>query len=450
MENKSIYPLDELESTLEERREFIKDHDDEMNYICSSLKHYIEDVEHAIDMGLSHSVVSHLTYNMVLTIAKGLTDLTIYYYLRAAYMLDDEYDTTYEIWKSVYDSANEIIPLLAKLQDENYFGEDINIEEFEADIVAPTCMKAQGKENYLNIYRIVALKSSGSLIHSLAYFLRVMVNLLNDLKVGNYADFNDEYDRIYEANYKLYKEQYWPTEGRHFRAHIEQYLPHYERLTPEYLGKLLWEEQKDFEHTPTGVLWRDFFIDKKDLYFEAKRIKLNEEQWKYFFKCICRFKEYERWIEELRNPPESEEDKQKRERLLKSNKVFVLKPAKSRYEVDILLLYVFIRDRFITEKMFVYEWYALYHLLKRYGIITSCTTKDFERQMNDKEWFADVEKKCSANEINTYGFLTDKSPEVWNVRFKPTGNRASKNSVENLYRKYSNLEDTIDEIYLKE
>ena len=131
--------------------------------------------------------------------------------------------------------------------------------------------------------------------------------------------------------------------------------------------------------------------------------------------------------------------------------MFNLEPSKSKYKVDILLLYYFIRDRFITEKMFVYEWYALYYILRKFGVLTNCTTEDFVEQMNDEEWFANVNKKCSANEINTYNtFLTERSPESWDVKCKPEGNRASKNSIDNLIRKYSDLENTIDEIYIKE
>ena len=86
------FPLEKLEFTLEERREFIKDHKEEMNYICSSLNHYYEDLTHAIDIGLSHSVASHMTYTLVLTLAKGLTSLTVYDYLCGAYLLDEQYE----------------------------------------------------------------------------------------------------------------------------------------------------------------------------------------------------------------------------------------------------------------------------------------------------------------------------------------------------------------------
>lgn len=449
MEGMIDYPLDVLEFNLEGRKEFKKNHEEEMKYICSSLEHYYEDLIHAIEIDMSHSVASNLTYNMVLTLAKGLTSLTIYEYVQGAYMLDDDYNEVYDIWESIYDSNGKVIPLLTKLEEENYFEEDIELETFINDIIPPHCEKAKGTEKLLDFHRRVALKNGQSLSNSLICYLRHMEQWLSNIKIGIYKGIGEDYDRIYAANYSLYKREYWPNDGRNFRSHIERHKPRFELLTPDYLAKLLWKEQIDFEHTEAGSLWRDYLEEKRELYFEAKRIKFNEEQWRYFFKQVCRFEEYENWIKELRNPPESAENKQKRERLLKTNRVFTLKPAKSKYDVDILLLYVFIRDRFITEKMFVYEWYALYYILRKVGVLTNCTTEDFVKQMNDEEWFANVDKKCSANEINTYGFLTDKSPDIWDVKFKPTGNRASKNSIDNIYRKYSDLDDTIDEIYVK-
>ena len=91
MSERSPFPLDVLEFDLDERRTFINDHDEEMEYICACLSHYYEDVKHAIDYGLSHSVVSHFTYNLVLVLAKGLTSLTIYEYMRGAYLLEEDF-----------------------------------------------------------------------------------------------------------------------------------------------------------------------------------------------------------------------------------------------------------------------------------------------------------------------------------------------------------------------
>lgn len=324
MVEKNPYPLDVLEFSLEDRKQFINDHDEEMKYICSSLSHYYEDLKHAVELEFTHSVASHLTYNLVLTLAKGLTSLTIYEYVYGAYLLDDDYNSVYEIWESVYNSANEIIPLLAKLEEENYFDEDIDVEDFLSDIVPPYCLKVKGSEKLLNLHRKVSLKTGHSLIYCLNYYLQTMVNWLNDLKRGVYKYIEGDYDRVYLANYELYKKYYWPNEGRNFRAHIEKYIPSYEKLSSEYLARLLNVERSNFEHTDTGMLWRDYFEDKKDLYFEAKRLNLKEKQWKYFFNSICRFEEYERWINELQSPPSNSSGFKK----------YVLKPEKADIIVE--------------------------------------------------------------------------------------------------------------------
>ena len=302
MDEKSPFPLDVLEYNLDERRDFINDHDEEMEYICSCLSNYHEDVIHAIEYGLSHSVVSHFTYNLVLVLAKGLTSLTIYEYMRGAYLLEEDYNNVYKVWKSIHDSAKEIIPLLANLEEENYFDEDIEIEDFLADILPPHCDRAKGFEKLLNLHRRVSLKTGSSLINTLICYLRHMEQWLTDFKNSIYKDIMEEYDRVYWANYNLYKKEYWPKDGKNFRSHIENENYMTEEITSDYLAKRLWNEKYNFEQTPTGQLWRDYIDDKKDLYFEAKRISLNEEQWRYFFRNICRFEEYEKWIEELKHP----------------------------------------------------------------------------------------------------------------------------------------------------
>ena len=300
MSERSPFPLDVLEFDLDERRTFINDHDEEMEYICACLSHYYEDVKHAIDYSLSRSVVSHFTYNLVLVLAKGLTSLTIYEYMRGAYLLEEDFDNVYKAWKSVHESAEEIIPLLVNLENENYFDEDVEMEDFIMDILPPHCDKAKGYERLLNLHRRIALITGSSLVTTLICYIRHMEQWLADLKNGIYKDIEEEYDRVYWANYNLYKNKYWPIDGHDFRMNVQNDNFFSTEITPDFLTKCLWEEKRNFEQTPTGQLRRDFINNKKDLYFEVKRISLTEEQWRYFFKSICRFEEYQKWIEELR------------------------------------------------------------------------------------------------------------------------------------------------------
>lgn len=451
--------------SLEDRRQLINEYYKAMEKLSPRLSRYVEDVQYAMETGMNSSVVSHLTYNLILAISKATNMLNTYEYIRSKYILDEEYDKEYDIWKDFLDKSDEIKKLINNIEDD-YFDDDIDFLKFINDIIPPNLSNVEGldlDESNCDMERIDLdpsqiigyVEMASSVGAGLLKCLRQQMNntecWLSNIKNAIYTDEEEglNYDFIYKLNYNLYKKEYWPKDGQSFRNSVKE-LNHNKELTIEKLEQISYDERKNFYNSDTGRLWRDFSPNKKDLYFEAKRIGINEEQWRYMFKQICRFEAYDEWVEELRNPPESDEDKQKREKLLKANKVFNLEPSNSKHKVDILRLYYFIRDRFIAEKIFVYEWYALYYILRRVGVLTNCTTEDFVKQMNDEEWFAYIEKKCSANEINTYSFLNEKSPDVWDVMYKPTGNRASNKSVDNLKRKYTELEDNIDEIYVRE
>ena len=346
----SPFPLDVLEFNLDNRRSCIEVHDEEMEYICSCLSNYYEDVIHAIDIGLSHSAVSHYSYNLVLILAKGLTSLVIYEYIRGAYLLEEDYDNVYKTWKSVHDSVDEIIPLLDNLEKENYFGEDINTDDFLSDILPPHCERSKGYEKLLNLHRRVSLRTGNSLVCTLRCYLRYMEQWLTDLKNGLYKDIEEDYERVFWANYKLYKQEYWPKDGKNFRNQVLSSKPRFEDFNAEYLKRCLWEERTDFFHTSPGQLWRDHSSDKKELYFGAKDIKMNESQWRYFFKCICRVEEYEKWIDELENPvvegkeyPESDWDK-------------IFKDAIDVKKVKIAL------QKLLPKKISITTWYIIYKI----------------------------------------------------------------------------------------
>ena len=98
---------DILSYKLEDRRQVINEFYRTMEGLSPRLSRYVEDVQHAKEIGLNSSVVSHLTYNLVLTISKATRLLNTYEYIRSRYLLDDEYDKTYDIWKDFFNKANE-------------------------------------------------------------------------------------------------------------------------------------------------------------------------------------------------------------------------------------------------------------------------------------------------------------------------------------------------------
>ncbi len=449
------YSKCELLYDIEQRHRVISDFNFKIGRMFTYLKNSGDEVQYLVKHKNDPIRISQIIMNMILTMHQFCESLSDYDYAIELYPMNDYYEKNQEWLKIFRSDCHNFTKLFNYMYSKKVFDTGLSNE---AELLKKIFFNSEDyKKGYnvtpsgmakLNLKEIAKLKG-----YDLVYALHTTLGLFGAIlqKTNNRKVMSDDYklETIYERNYLLYAKRYWPKEVRNFRAHI---INHHFRgkVNISVLERLREVALRDFEfHTESGIIWRYYSEDKSQMARHMRERSLNEKQWFSFFSGIFEIEEYDRWIEELRNPPESEEDKQKRERLLKTNKVFTLQPAKSKYDVDILLLYFFIRDRFITEKMFVYEWYALYYILRKVGVLTNCTTEDFVKQMNDEEWFANVDKKCSANEINTYGFLTDKSPDIWDVKYKPTGNRASKNSIDNIYRKYLDLEDTIDEIYKK-
>ena len=448
----------ELLYDIEERHRIILEFNNNMDILFTYIKQYGEDVEdlakHYMNPG---GRICQITVDMIVMMHHYCESLVNYDYAIEQYPMNDFYEKNKELLDLFHLNLQNYAKLFNYIYNKKIFStglskeEDLlrkifyDLEDYKKGInVTPTGMTR------LNLIEIQKLKGN-DLIYALSIIMQYFGRYL--IKINKRAVMSDDYrlETVYERNYLLYAKKYWPTEVINFRKHITKY--HFRGKNKISVLEILKDDaMRDFEyHTESGKIWRYYSEDKPQMARQMRERSLDEEQWFSFFRGIFEIEEYDRWIEELRNPAESDENKMKRERLLNSNKVFCLQPAKSNRKVDILLLYQFIETRFISEKMFIYEWYALYYILRRVGVITTCTIEDFEKQMNDKEWFAHVEKKCSANEINTYSFLTDKSPDDWDIKYKPEGtNKASKKAIGNIYRKYSDLEDTIDEIYAKE
>jgi len=450
------YERSELLYDLEERRRIIEDFDKNVDYMFVRLKQFEEDVKFVLNNKLSVDIIRRITLNLTHIMQYMCESICTYFYVIEFYLLNECYEKNYDMWSQFVDYRHNINSLAENLKENNIY--EINIPSL-IDVL----IKMSFDDDSYNSGEKVT--PSGMLMHRfdeinkmngfelfivLDQLMDVFETNLDELKIASHKCDNESMTRFYNLNYLLYAKKYWPIQANNFRAHITR-----QRLRGNVsiadLEKLRDETAHEFEyHTEPGKIWRDYSEDKVQLGVQMKERKLDEEQWRYFFKTIFELEEFDRWIEELRNPPESNEDIQKRVRLLQSNKIFKLEKTSSRKEVDILRLFKFIETRFISEKMFVYEWYALFHFCKRINIVGTCTTEDFVSQMNDKEWFPDVKKKCTANEINTYNFLNDKSPDIWDKNLIPGGSRAKKKSIENIHRKYIDLEDNIDEIYVKE
>lgn len=446
---------------LNDRRRVIAEFDRDVEYMFSRFEKYKEDVKFVLDHKLDVSIIRRTTLNLILIIQELCESVLSYRHAIEFYLMDEYKEKNNQFYNRFCKTYNELSDFFSRLNDLNVFGDE---SSDDGDVLNRFRLFDESDENEgasvvtrikINKDEIEHMNTT-ELIICLKYQLLIFQNNLWTLKFISINRDKGLMELIYPLNYILYAKTYWPSYCENFRAHII-----HQRLRGKVdinsLERLKDEAIYQFEYnTPTGKIWRDYSEDISHMAIQMKETfikdKKNEDEdmWKFFFQNIFELEEYERWIEELRNPPETEEEKDKRERLSKTSKVFNLSPANSK-KVDILFLYQFIDSRFISETMHVYEWFALYYLLRRIGLLLTCTVEDFERQMNNKEWFGHVKSKCSANEINTYRFLLDKAPDAWSIKFKPGGtNKASKKAINNILRKYYELEETIDEIYTKD
>jgi len=133
-------------------------------------------------------------------------------------------------------------------------------------------------------------------------------------------------------------------------------------------------------------------------------------------------------------------DEEKRKALMAANIVIRTQKNSGQQTVDILKLYRFVDEYFVSEIKHKYEWYALRRFLERYSLLKNCDNEQFAAQMNSKEWFAHSKHSCEANEMNYYNYLNSLQPEQWLDKDVQLGSRATKRSVANIYRTHANLE----------
>ena len=143
---------------------------------------------------------------------------------------------------------------------------------------------------------------------------------------------------------------------------------------------------------------------------------------------------------------ETNAEDEKRKRLMATNTVIRTHTQSGQHAIDILNLYNFIDRYFASEISHKYEWYALRRFLEKYNLLRKCDNEQFAEQMNNKEWFGSLKKRCEANEMNYYNFLNSVHPDKWVETEIQLGSRATKRSVSNVYKTYSNLELYKDQI----
>lgn len=323
-----------LDDNLETRREKMAQDVDELRHFCQQMARFPNDVKNVIDMHFSHAIISQLTYKIYTDSVLVLKDILEYRYLNTQYLVGENYDEIYEVWNSYRENVSIIIKTTEGLVNTNFFSEN-DYSDPSWHLIFKDVYWKNVSIPMIKLEHELSTMNGNGLLQVLNESLLVIRELVEKLKNDYLFIKEDEFDTIYEANHLLYKRDYWPSEGRNFRQNVENnYLRNADNRIEE-LKRLLREEKSDFVHSQVGVIWRDFFSDKKELYQRMKNDGINEEQWKYFFQHICRFEEYEKWIEELKHPATPQN----------GLKAYVVKPEKTDIIVNRIIELVNAKDQ---------------------------------------------------------------------------------------------------------
>lgn len=307
-----------LDDNLETRREKMAQDVDELRHFCQQIARFPNDVKNVIEMHFSRAIISQLTYKIYAESFLVSHIILEYRYLNSQYLLGENYDEIYEVWNSYRENVSIMIKTIDGLVKTNFFSEN-DYSDPSWHLIFKELYWKNLSIPMIKLEHELSTMNGNGLLQMLSETLLVIRELVEKLKNDYLFIKEDEFDTIYEANHLLYKRDYWPSEGRNFRQNVENnYLRNADNRIEE-LKRLLREEKNDFVHSQVGVIWRDFFVDKKELYQRMKNDGINEEQWKYFFLHICRFEEYEKWIEELQHPAPAR----------KGLRAYVVKPEKA-------------------------------------------------------------------------------------------------------------------------
>ncbi len=303
-----------LEYSLEVRKERMAQDIEELRHFCQQIARFPDDVKVNIKYRFSRAIISQQIYKMHTDLIQVGICLMEYSYLNSDYLVAENYDDIYTVWKEFHDSVDNTIKTIRQLEETNFFHEE-NTEGSEIQYIRDADDAKEVIFPAIEDGHKQFVVNGNAFLHLLYKSLIGFREILERVKNGSIF-IEERFDSIYEANYLLYRKEYWPNEGRSFRQHIEAHYFRGRKPRVDILEDLLKHEKYDFENCDTGLIWRDYFFDKKDLYFKMKNGGIDESQWIYFFNHICRFEEFEKWIDEIEHPhveeneyPESDWDK---------------------------------------------------------------------------------------------------------------------------------------------
>lgn len=290
--------------TLEERAQYIRDYEASIEHLFKVMDSYVSEVKYTLEHKLSHSVISRITQNLIINMVHTHDVMSPYSTAMAYYLMDERYDQNHKYWEEFNDRANEIVALIEKLHNNNVFCVDnVDKDSYLQNLHVVAGLKRKAllqvkKENTL------AISNGAKLLECLYYVIDIMEEDLSAQKTQGLWLGDSILEEFYEINYLIYAKEYWPAVERSFRPHILKYY-FKDNVDISELERLKRDQVREFEnYTDTGRIWRDYSEDKIQLASKLKEQIKSDNEWQYFFKNIFELEEYDRWIDELRNPPE--------------------------------------------------------------------------------------------------------------------------------------------------
>ena len=140
---------------------------------------------------------------------------------------------------------------------------------------------------------------------------------------------------------------------------------------------------------------------------------------------------------------QSEQTEAKLEKLKKSNKIF--KREIENQTVNLLAIYLFIKNKFIENIRHQYEWVALKIYLKEF--LEDESDVSFAMQMMDAEWFGELnndrKRSCTNEALGTYSALVNEPNRAkWSKEMNSISKDASKKGIKKIIDLLDMLEDT--------
>jgi len=390
----------ELKYSLEERQIIIKQFQDEMKSIISTLRNYVSELKYMVDNKLDVSAITHLTFGVDSHLLNAFPVIYKYRECIVMYLLDDNYQMNHDLWNELKNIAEELIKNMNRVKDQRLYYDHYEpaYDFFEHRITQEGLLKFPDCYTEL-IQEIDCSRYTGmDLMNVLNVALSHIRDLMTDIKDSSNYYENDTLEKIYNLNYDLFVRMYWPEIEKGFRSHVTAIQKG--QINEECLYERRSSEILTFEGNSLGIIWRDFEHDKANLALKLKNKSLSDDKWKTYFNAIKRFDEYDKWIDELVHPNVEE-------------KVYPISDWDKIFKIEIDIVKIKSRIPYLLP-----ENISKTHLFVLHKILEEINWLHDERDIHFLKWFNEVYGwTSSAYDFKSIDSRLKESHSLdWNIR----------------------------------